>query len=118
MFAVLFLGARLRAVQLGKEPQFWAQYCFLAIAVALPLLSLLNGIAGVNASETVGYYGEKLYDADSKCLMICKHLMAATLYACLVGVIVSIYTLTAASGMTTPPLSTTLQSLIQLSCQF
>jgi len=118
MFAVLFLGARLRAVQLGVEPQFWAQMCFFACVGALILLSVLNGVAGMGGVERLGYYGEKLYDADSTVMMVMKHLVAATLYSSLGAVIVSIFVLRAAEGRQTPPLSTTLQSLLQLSCQF
>lgn len=113
MFAVLFLGARLRAVQFGKEPVGWIQACFTACAVALPLLSLLNGIAGMNSSEHLGYYGEKLYHADSKGLLIGKHVVAAILYISTMVVMIHIYATTDSS-----PLSTTLQSLLQLSCQF
>merc|ERR1719316_33093 len=118
MFAVLFLGARLRAVQMGVEPQVWAKTCFLACAVALPVLSLLNGIAGMNSTERLGYYGEKMYDADGKGIKYGKHAVAGILYTSMLAVVVSIYTLRAPAGMPTPPLSTTLSSLLQLSCQF
>lgn len=118
MFAVLFLGARLRAVQMGVEPQVWAKTCFLACAVALPVLSLLNGIAGMNSTERLGYYGEKMYDADEKGIKYGKHAVAGILYTSMLAVVVSIYTLRAPAGMPTPPLSTTLSSLLQLSCQF
>lgn len=118
MFAVLFLGARLRAVQIGMEPQGWAQICFLTAAVALLVLSLLNGIAGMTGKERLGYYGEKMYDADGKGLMMGKHITAGILYTSMLVAVASIYTLRAPAGMQTPPLSTTLQSLLQLSCQF
>jgi hypothetical protein len=118
MFAVLFLGARLRAVQMGGEPQVWAQICFYGCAIMLPILSLLCGVAGIHSTERLGYYGEKLYDAPEKGFMIAKHAVAGLLYVCMMAVVVSIYTLRAPGGMPTPPLSTTLVSLLNLSCLF
>lgn len=116
MFAVLFLGARMRAVQLGREPEVWTQVCCAACALALPFLSLLNGIAGINSSERLGYYGEKLYEADGKKLLIGKHLVAAALYTNVILVMVSIRSLHAASAPS--PLSTTIESLLQFSYQY
>merc|ERR1719191_1886505 len=50
--------------------------------------------------------------------MIGKYAVAGVLYTSMLAVVVSIYTLRAPAGMPTPPLSTTLNSLLQLSCQF
>lgn len=118
MLTSLFLAERLRAAQMGSDPQPWAQSCFWACACVLPLLSLLSGFIGMHAAEHIVYYGERLYEAESRTGLIIKHVLAACLYAATTTVFISIFMFEAPKNEHTAPFSPTLRCMLQLACQF
>lgn len=118
MLTSLFLVERLRATQMGSDPQPWAQSCFWACACILPLLSVLSGFIGMGAAEHIVYYGERLYEAGSRTGLIIKHALAACLYVSTTAGFISILMFEAPKNEHTPPFSPTLRCMLQLSCQF
>ena len=119
MLSVLFLAARMRALQMdpiGGNPQKWAQNCFYActyalifqtaLAVAVPLF--LGGEVKKN-EKIEGDFKMELKEKDSfvaKVLTAFRFLIMLTLYACTMAVVCSVFTIQHPDGdELTPPLS-------------
>merc|ERR1719163_1258721 len=132
MLSVLFLAARMRALQMdpiGGNPQKWAQNCFYActyalifqtaLAVAVPLF--LGGEVKKN-EKIEGDFKMELKEKDSfvaKILTAFRFLIMLTLYACTMAVVCSVFTIEHPDGdELTPPLSPTMQCVLNLVFQY
>jgi len=129
MLAVLFIGARMRALNMDPvngNPQKWAQNCFFmctyallaqtCFSVAVPLV--LQGEAKVGKCE-----GDMEYTVENKLfgtvLAIGRYVMMICLYIGAGCVIYSIFTITHPKGPEyTIPISPTMQCVINLTFQF
>lgn len=93
MMAVLFLAARMRALQLNPPhgmPPGWAQSCFLCMTIALFLEIVIAGYIGYHGKEEQRYYGLYMYHANPLA-HIAHHTCQFAIYACLVPVTISIF---------------------------
>jgi len=132
MLSVLFLAARMRALQMdpiGGNPQKWAQNCFYActyalicqtaLAIVVPLF--LSGKVEKN-DKVEGDFKYELKEKDSfvaKCLTAFRFLIMLTLYACTMAVVCSVFTIQHPDGKElTPPLSPTMQCVLNLVFQY
>merc|ERR1719253_1379095 len=142
MLCTLFLGARMRALQMdpiGGNPQGWAQSYFYActyalftqclLAICVPLV--LNDVLGVEAKVRRGTdeNGEKLCEGDlqvdmgqgvmSKVFTAARWLIMLSVYAGAVAVVCSVFTIEHPKGKQyTPQVSPTMQCVINLSFQY
>jgi hypothetical protein len=132
MLSVLFLAARMRALQMDPvtgNPQKWAQNCFYActyalicqtaLAIVVPLF--LSGKVEKN-DKVEGDFKYELKDNGSwvaKCLTAFRFLLMLTLYACTMAVVCSVFTIQHPDGKElTPPLSPTMQCVLNLVFQY
>jgi len=129
MLAILFIGARMRALQMDPvngNPQVWAQNCFFmctyavaaqtCLAIAIPLI--LQGEAKVGKTE-----GDMEYTVENKMLgtglTIARYAIMLCIYVGFSCVIWSIFTIEHPQGAQyTPPISVTMQCVINLTVQF
>merc|ERR1719386_450731 len=129
MLAVLFIGARMRALNMDPvngNPQKWAQNCFFMCtyallaqticSVAVPLV--LQGDVKVGKVE-----GDMEYEVENKllgsCLAIGRYVMMICIYVGVGCVIYSIFTIQHPKGPEyTIPISPTMQCVINLTFQF
>jgi hypothetical protein len=130
MLCAIFLAARMRALQMDPisgNPQPWAQNCFFActygvitmtvLAVLVPLL--LNGKVKPGGTE-----GEVAFELPengvmSKVLTVCRFLAMFSIYAGFTAVVCSVFTMEHPEGdHLTPPLSATMQCVLNLSFQY
>merc|ERR1719217_11675 len=132
MLCVLFLAARMRALQMDPvtgNPQKWAQNCFYACTYSLICQTALACIVPLFLSGTVeknekieGDFKYELKEKDSfvaKCLTAFRFLIMLTLYACTMAVVCSVFTIQHPDGKElTPPLSPTMQCVLNLVFQY
>merc|ERR1719191_177592 len=129
MLAVLFIGARMRALNMDPingNPQKWAQNCFFMctyallaqtiISVAVPLV--LQGEAKPGRIE-----GDMDYEVENKglgtILVIGRYIMMICLYVGAGCVVYSIFTIQHPKGPEyTIPISVTMQCVVNLTFQF
>jgi hypothetical protein len=129
MLAVLFIGARMRALNMDPingDPQKWAQNCFYMCtyallaqticSVAVPLV--LQGNVKVGKVE-----GDMEYEVENKVLgsilAIGRYVMMICIYVGVACVIYSIFTIEHPKGpQYTIPISPTMQCVINLTFQF
>merc|ERR1719473_1617112 len=130
MLAVLFIGARMRALQMDPvngAPQKWAQNCFFMCTYALLaqtcLCIAIPVILGGKAKKGSKGEGDMEYEVNNMvpgvimtiiryCIMIC-------IYVGFTCVIWSIFTIEHPAGpQYTPPISVTMQCVINLTVQF
>merc|ERR1719199_1459313 len=129
MLAVLFIGARMRALNMDPingNPQKWAQNCFFmctyavlaqtCFSVAVPLV--LQGEVRAGKVE-----GDMEYTVENKLfgtiLAIGRYVMMICIYVGFSCVIYSIFTIEHPQGpQYTPPISVTMQCVINLTVQF
>merc|ERR1719161_585629 len=131
MLAVLFIGARMRALQMDPvngSPQKWAQNCFFmctyalalqtCLCIAIPLV--LNGKVEKGEIE-----GDMKYTVDGTnaaiggVLTVVRFLIMFGIYIGFSCVIYSIFTIEHPAGpQYTPPISVTMQCVINLTVQF
>jgi len=129
MLAVLFIGARMRALNMDPingNPQKWAQNCFFmctyallaqtCCSVAVPLV--LQGDVKVGKCE-----GDMEYEVENKLLgtilAIGRYVMMICIYVGVACVIYSIFTIEHPQGPEyTIPISPTMQCVINLTFQF
>jgi len=137
MLCAMFLAARMRALQMDPvsgNPQKWAQNCFwmcsiaiicqTGIAIVVPLL--LNGKVA-DAKEGQGKYlkGDAKVDLGdeqsllSKCFTVARFLIMLCVYVGAVAVVCSVFTIQHPDGKElTPPLSPTMQCVLNLAFQY
>merc|ERR1719428_1972548 len=129
MLAVLFIGARMRALNMDPvngNPQKWAQNCFFmctyallaqtCLSVAVPLV--LGGNVKVGKCE-----GDMEYEVENKMfgaiLAIGRYVMMICIYVGVGCIIYSIFTIEHPKGPEyTIPISPTMQCVINLTFQF
>merc|ERR1719333_1288713 len=131
MLSVLFIGARMRALQMDPvngAPQKWAQNCFFmctyalalqtCLCIAIPLV--LNGKVEKGELE-----GDMKYTVDGTnaaiggVLTVVRFLIMIGIYVGFSCVIYSIFTIEHPSGPRyTPPISVTMKCVINLTVQF
>merc|ERR1719353_536652 len=129
MLSVLFLAARMRALQMDSvngSPQPWAQSCFYACAyavmfqvifsVAIPIV--MGGSVKKGSTE-----GDMEYEVSNKhigmCLTACRYIILLSIYLGFLAVVVSIFTLEHPNGAQyTPPISPTVQCVLNMCFQF
>merc|ERR1719258_968219 len=132
MLSVLFLAARMRALQMDPisgNPQKWAQNCFYACTYALIFQTALAIIVPLFLSGKVeknekieGDFKYELKDKESfvaKCLTAFRFLIMLSLYVCTMAVVCSVFTIQHPDGKElTPPLSPTMQCVLNLVFQY
>jgi hypothetical protein len=129
MLAILFIGARMRALQMDPvngNPQKWAQNCFFmctyavlaqtCCSVAVPLV--LQGEVKTGKAE-----GDMEYTVENKtlgaALALGRYVIMVCIYVGFSCVIYSIFTIEHPQGpQYTPPISVTMQCVINLTVQF
>lgn len=119
MFAVLFLGARMRALNLDPPlglPPKWMQACFFTVAGCLICETIAAAIAGATSTSRKAYYGINIFRSQSKTPQIAQHVFALISYAMLipitVGVIIMKDMRPGADHEVNAPLSTTLHCIL------
>jgi hypothetical protein len=132
MLSVLFLAARMRALQMDPvsgNPQPWAQNCFYACTYCLIIqtavscmVPLLLGGKVVKNDDVEGDFKYELPSGGNvaaKCLTAFRFLLMATLYSCTLAVVCSVFTIEHPDGKElTPPLSPTMQCVLNLVFQY
>merc|ERR1719443_277940 len=130
MLAVLFIGARMRALQmdpLNGAPQKWAQNCFfmctyaviaqVLISIAVPLV--LGGSVKKGKVEGDMEYEGLSYPILGSILTVGRWLIMFCIYIGAACVIYSVFTIQHPQGeQYTPPISVTMQCVINLTFQF
>jgi len=131
MLCVLFLGARMRALQMDPvsgNPQKWAQNCFFLctyaligqtlIAVLVPLFMKAKATKGKIEGD-VRVEVEDAPEYVAKGLTALRFILMVSLYAGLIAVVCSVFTIQHPAGdQYTPPLSPTMQCVLNLSFQY
>merc|ERR1719420_1689864 len=132
MLSVLFLAARMRALQMDPvsgNPQRWAQNCFYACTYSLILQTALACIVPLLLSGKVvkndkveGDFKYELPNSGNvaaKCLTVFRFLVMLTLYSCTLAVVCSVFTIQHPDGKElTPPLSPTMHCVLNLVFQY
>jgi hypothetical protein len=129
MLAVLFLCARMRALQHDSQPQLWAQECMYVATVSMITTTLLAVIIPFTAGggvETDAQTNEKRIKPAEGASKSLVYTLTAVRFLCMlgfyggaVGVIRSIYTFEAPGGpQATLPVSPTAHCVANLSVQF
>merc|ERR1719313_896416 len=130
MAAVLFIGARMRALQMDPingAPQRWAQNCFYAITYAI-LLQCIFAVAiplvlGGKIKKGDKGEGDVEYEVENKmlgsCLLVMRYFIMISVYLGIAAVIWSVFAIEHPQGAQyTPPISVTMQCVINLTVQF
>merc|ERR1719379_1928926 len=132
MLCVLFLGARMRALQMDPingNPQRWAQNCFFmctyaliaqtCVAIFVPL------VLGGKVEKNTEVEGDMVYKVSDEQKMLAKAITAARflimlcVYSGAVAVVCSVFTIEHPKGAEhTPPLSPTMQCVTNLASQY
>jgi len=126
MLSILFLAARMRALQHDGQPQTWAQDCMFAATFAMcatTVLSILVPLLLGGTQRTNPVTKETTFEVPNPTF---GYVLVALRFACMlgfyggaVGVIYSIFTFVAPAGKEhTLPVSPTVQCVVNLTCQF
>merc|ERR1719183_2787039 len=130
MLCILFLGARMRALQMDPingAPQRWAQNCFYMCAYALLAQTLLAILVPLVMNGDAKYDEKGLGDVQFEVknatigmvLTALRYLLMICIYAGFTAVIYSIFTIEHPDGPEkTLPISPTMQCVINLTVQF
>merc|ERR1719197_1183911 len=129
MLAVLFIGARMRALQMDPvngAPQKWAQNCFFMCTYALALQTTLCVVipvvlgGKVKKGDTEGDMEYEVNNAGlASVLTVVRFAIMICIYVGFACVIWSILTIQHPQGpQYTPPVSVTMQCVINLTVQF
>merc|ERR1719281_785075 len=129
MLAILFIGARMRALQMDPvngAPQKWAQNCFFMCTYALALQTTLCVVipvvlgGKVKAGETEGDMEYEVSNTGlATVLTVVRFCIMFCIYVGFTCVIYSIFTIEHPQGpQYTPPISVTMQCVINLTVQF
>merc|ERR1719446_97745 len=127
MLCILFIGARMRALQLDPKygnPQAWAQNCFFlcsySVLVQLLLVLAVPYVLGGNVVEGEAE-GDITFELPNPTLFMVfsalRYLLMLALYGGFTAVIVSVFLIEAKEGPT-PPVSPTMQCVMNLTVQF
>merc|ERR1740130_127524 len=126
MLAILFLSARMRALQHDGQPQAWAQNCMYAATFAMcatTLMAIVGPVAMGGTMKTNPQTRETTFEVPSPNI---GYALVAVRYACMlafyggsVGVAYSIFVFEAPAGPeATLPVSPTVRCVVNLTCQF
>jgi len=126
MLCILFLAARMRALQHDGQPQRWAQYCMYASTAVLGVsatLAIIVPLAMGGAVRTDPVTGQTTITVrsrfESTTTVALRYLMLAAMYGGAVGVIVSIYKFEAPAGpQHTLPVSPAVNCVVILCVQY
>merc|ERR1719421_429460 len=129
MLSILFLAARMRALQMDPvngSPQAWAQSCFYMCAYAVMFQTIFSVAIPIVMGGTVkkgSTEGDMVYEVSNKpiglCLTACRYIIMLSIYIGFSAVVVSIFTLEHPDGAQyTPPISPTVQCVLNLTFQF
>jgi len=130
MLSVLFIGARMRALQMDPvngAPQKWAQNCFYMCTYATAaqvLISIAVTLVLSGSSEpSKEVEGDMTFKVENKALgailSVGRYLIMFCIYIGFTCVIYSIFTIQHPKGdQYTPPISVTMQCVINLTFQF
>jgi hypothetical protein len=130
MLSVLFIGARMRALQMDPvngAPQKWAQNCFYMctyatlaqVLISIAVTLVLSGTSVPNKDVE----GDMTFTVDNKplgvILSVGRYIIMFCIYVGFTCVIYSIFTIQHPKGdQYTPPISVTMQCVINLTFQF
>merc|ERR1719486_662871 len=129
MLSILFMAARMRALQMDSvngAPQGWAQSCFYMCAYAVMFQTILSVAVPLVMGGTVKKgttEGDMEYTVENKtlglCLTVGRYIIMLSIYLGFTAVVVSIFTLEHPDGAQyTPPISPTVQCVLNLTFQF
>merc|ERR1719440_2458803 len=129
MLAVLFIGARMRALQMDPvngAPQKWAQNCFFACTYALALQTILCIAVPIvlgGKAKKGNVEGDMEYEVNNTgiatVLTIIRFGITFCIYIGFSCVIYSVFTIEHPQGpQYTPPISVTMKCVINLTVQF
>lgn len=133
MLCVLFIGARLRAMEVDRErgmPQAWAQTAFYASTWALEFQTILAVVVpllpGGDARRSTSLMGGDVEVSLAPCgqglcrllFVILQYLPGFMLFACVALIIASILLLAGPGGSRAPALPATTRCLLTLTVQF
>merc|ERR1719378_1319741 len=130
MMAVLFIGARMRAMQMDPitvPVQKWAQNCFYmctyAVMMQCILAVLVPLVVGGKVKKGDKGEGDVEYEVNNKmlgtCLMAARWLIMFSVYIGISAVVWSVFVIEHPKGKQyTPPISPTMQCVINLTFQF
>merc|ERR1719478_42317 len=130
MAAVLFIGARMRALQMDPingAPQKWAQSCFYMISYAIMMQCILAVaiplVLGGSVKKGDKGEGDVEYEVNHKMLgtilTVARWIIMFSIYLGISAVIWSIFVIEHPQGpQYTPPISVTMQCVINLTVQF
>merc|ERR1719230_2437032 len=130
MIAVLCIGARMRALQMDPingAPQRWAQNCFYMCTYAV-MMQCIFAIAtplvlGGSVKKGDKGAGDVEYEVENKaigtCLLVARWIIMVSIYLGVAAIIWSVFTIQHPKGAQyTPPISVTMQCVINLTVQF
>jgi hypothetical protein len=129
MLCVLFLGARLRALQMdpkGGNPQWWAQYCFYfctySVLVQTLLVILMPFCTECECKQGTSE-GDVIFTLENKTiglmLTLFRYLALFCLYGGFTAVCVSVYIIEHPTNPAlTPPISPAMQCVMNLTVQY
>jgi len=112
MLCVLFLSARMRALQMGNDaPQQWARIFFFIATYSVLVETILTTAQGLLSGSEESRKRWAILTTLSSVVML-------FLYVSMTAVIISIFTIRAPEGKETPPISTTVRIVMGLTLQF
>jgi len=126
MLSILFLAARMRALQHDSQPQSWAQQCMFASTIALCFTTLLAIAVPLVLGGTMkrnDLTKETTFQVPGAALacslLVIRYMSQVAFYGGTIGVAYSIFVFEAPGGEKhTLPVSTTLQCVVNLACQY
>merc|ERR1719217_1305532 len=135
MLCVLFLAARMRALQMdpiGETPQRWAQRCFYAASYSLIAQTIMAAVVPLCLKAKALPKDDKTVEGDvkyefeggnqgmlPKVLTVFRFIIMLSVYACTTAVVCSVFTIKHPDGKElTPPLSPTMQCVLNLVFQY
>jgi len=136
MLCVLFLGARMRALQMDPvngNPQKWAQNCFYACTYAITFQAALAVFATYGLGAKVNKSTDKTIEGDmtielsadqkkgytSKALTVVRWIVMISIYVGATAIVCSVFTIEHPDGKEqTPPVSPTMQCVLNLAFQY
>jgi hypothetical protein len=136
MLCVLFLAARMRALQMdpiGGNPQRWAQRCFYAASYSLIAQTIMAAVVPLCLKAKALPKDDKTVEGDvkyefegeagqgmlPKVMTVLRFIIMLTVYACTTAVVCSVFTIVHPDGKElTPPLSPTMQCVLNLVFQY
>jgi hypothetical protein len=125
MLAILFIGARMRAYEIGMEPQSWAQKCFYMSTISVLIQSILalllpfvvNAQCSRGACEGDVRFEIQSNKAAAAVMTFVRYGCLFALYIGVIGVVYSILTIQDKDGKA-PPLSPAMECIISLATQY